>query len=102
MFCHNKRLFRARSEGLGRLAHSVYTPCPILTRSWTKDVTGTEKSCLWYNPLIGRTSNQGERAFFMIKSPKEDPQRTTHFTNISTETRSNNVKAAYYQISSEP
>ena len=24
MFCHNKPLFRARSEGLGRLAHSVY------------------------------------------------------------------------------
>ena len=26
MFCHNKPLFRARSEGLGRLAHSVYCP----------------------------------------------------------------------------
>ena len=25
MFCHNKPLFRARSKGLGRLAHSVYT-----------------------------------------------------------------------------
>ena len=25
MFCHNKPLFRARSEGLGRLAHSVYS-----------------------------------------------------------------------------
>ena len=24
MFCHNKPLFRARSKGLGRLAHSVY------------------------------------------------------------------------------
>ena len=24
MFCHNKPLFRARSEGLGCLAHSVY------------------------------------------------------------------------------
>ena len=24
MFCHSKPLFRARSEGLGRLAHSVY------------------------------------------------------------------------------
>ena len=26
MFCHNKPLFRARSKGLGRLAHSVYSP----------------------------------------------------------------------------
>ena len=26
MFCHNKPLFRARSKGLGCLAHSVYTP----------------------------------------------------------------------------
>ena len=25
MFCHNKPLFHARSEGLGRLAHSVYS-----------------------------------------------------------------------------
>ena len=25
MFCHNKPLFRARSKGLGRLAHSVYS-----------------------------------------------------------------------------
>ena len=25
MFFHNKPLFRARSEGLGRLAHSVYS-----------------------------------------------------------------------------
>ena len=24
MFCHNKPLFRARSKGLGGLAHSVY------------------------------------------------------------------------------
>ena len=24
MFCHNKPLFPARSEGLGRLAHSFY------------------------------------------------------------------------------
>ena len=24
LFCHNKPLFRARSEGLGRLSHSVY------------------------------------------------------------------------------
>ena len=24
MFCHNKPIFRARSEGFGRLAHSVY------------------------------------------------------------------------------
>ena len=45
MFYHNKPLFRARSEGLGRLAPPVYTPCLILTRSLTKDVTDTEKSC---------------------------------------------------------
>lgn len=25
MLCHNKPLFRPRSEGLGHLAHSVYT-----------------------------------------------------------------------------
>ena len=29
MFCHNKPLFRARSEGLGRLVHSVYLTIKI-------------------------------------------------------------------------
>ena len=53
MFCHNKPLFRARSEELGRLAHSVYNR----TDAWKTD----------FNLLIRDSASPRPKMYWTLK-----------------------------------
>ena len=48
------------------------------------------------SPYTEKKGTNVEQIFF--KTLNEYSQRTTHFTNLSTEARSNNVTAAYANI----